>query len=51
MQITGPFNPTGPGDTPSRRADFHLPPRPPRAELPCARKILTNLARRAYRGR
>src|SRR6478752_1534147 len=49
MQITGPFNPTGPGDTPSRHRIFSCRPATAAAELPCARTILTNLARRAYR--
>ena len=49
MQITGPFNPTGPGDTPSRHRVFTCRPANAAAELPCARTILTNLARRAYR--
>ena len=26
VTIVGPFNVTGPGDTPSRRADLHVPP-------------------------
>ncbi|MBZ5674410.1 MAG: DUF1592 domain-containing protein [Acidobacteriia bacterium] len=49
MQITGPFNPTGPGDTPSRHRIFSCRPANASAELPCARTILTSLARRAYR--
>lgn len=49
MQITGPFNPTGPGDTPSRHRVFSCRPANAAAELPCARTILTSLARRAYR--
>ncbi|HEX5110105.1 MAG TPA: DUF1592 domain-containing protein [Vicinamibacterales bacterium] len=49
ISITGPFNPTGPGDTPSRRRIFTC--RPAVAEeTACARKILSTLARRAYRG-
>jgi hypothetical protein len=49
MQITGPFNATGSGDTPSRHRIFSCRPANAAAELPCARTILTNLARRAYR--
>ena len=78
VAITGPFNATGVGDTPSRRAIFTCglagPPRvagvlsgtrpanappvgqvPPvaaavsKADLACARQILSRLARRAYR--
>ena len=50
VEITGPFNATGPGDTPSRRTDFVCRRLPrPTEEMPCARKILSTLARRAYR--
>ena len=48
--MTGPFNPTGPGDTPSRRAIFTCRPAIIADETACARKILLPLARRAYRG-
>jgi mono/diheme cytochrome c family protein len=43
--VTGPFNPTGPGDTPSRRRIFTC-----HEGVPCARKILATLSNRAYRG-
>jgi uncharacterized protein DUF1592/uncharacterized protein DUF1588/uncharacterized protein DUF1587/uncharacterized protein DUF1585/uncharacterized protein DUF1595 len=53
LSITGPFNPTGPGDTPSRRRIFVCyPGKTPGKnmdEATCARKILATLARRAYR--
>ena len=49
VQVTGPFNATGPGDTPSRRRIFVCTPSNSAAELPCAKKILGTLARRAYR--
>jgi mono/diheme cytochrome c family protein len=49
LSISGPFNPTGPGDTPSRRLIFTCRPAPKADEVPCARKILSTLARRAYR--
>jgi hypothetical protein len=49
LTIRGPFNPTGPGDTPSRARVFLCRPATPAAEEPCARRILTTLARRAYR--
>ena len=49
VQITGPFNATGPGDTPSRRAIFVCHPAKAADELPCARRIVSTLARRAYR--
>jgi mono/diheme cytochrome c family protein len=48
--ITGPFNGTGPGDTPSRRRIFVCRPTSSSDEEPCARKIIGTLARRAYRG-
>jgi mono/diheme cytochrome c family protein len=48
--VTGPFNPTGPGDTPSRRRIFTCAPKNASEEEPCARKTLSTLARRAYRG-
>jgi hypothetical protein len=48
LAITGPFKPTGPGDTPSRRQIFTCRPTPA-AESSCARQILSTLARRAYR--
>lgn len=55
VAITGPFNPSGPGDTPSRRRIFVCRPsatgrvRRSDAELSCAKQILTTLARRAFR--
>jgi mono/diheme cytochrome c family protein len=48
--LTGPFNPTGPGDTPSRRKIFICRPSASVAEDACARRIVSTLARRAYRG-
>jgi mono/diheme cytochrome c family protein len=48
--VTGPFNPTGPGDTPSRRRILICRPPSSAEELPCARKILSTLSHRAYRG-
>jgi hypothetical protein len=47
--ITGPFKPTGPGDTPSRRKIFTCKPAAGSEER-CARQILATLVRRAYRG-
>jgi mono/diheme cytochrome c family protein len=44
--ITGPFAPTGAGDTPSRRVIFTCT----RDDETCARQILSRLADRAYRG-
>jgi mono/diheme cytochrome c family protein len=50
INIMGPFNPTGAGDTPSRRRIFVCRPAAAAQEESCARTILTTLARRAYRG-
>jgi hypothetical protein len=49
VAITGPLNPAGPGDTPSRRRIFVCQPSSEADEGPCARKILAALAPRAYR--
>ena len=49
VDISGPFMPTGPGDTPSRRRIFICQPTTPATEEPCAKKILTSLARQAFR--
>ena len=49
VEIHGPFETTGMGDTPSRRAIFSCHPPISGEELPCAREILTRLATRAYR--
>ena len=49
LAITGPFNATGPGDTPSRRRIFVCRPSRPGAERACAKEILSAVARRAYR--
>jgi len=47
--INGPFDPTGPGDTPSRHAIFVCYPKDEQQEEPCARQILTRLATRGFR--
>jgi len=49
LSIHGPYEPSGPGDTPSRRTIFVCTPQSTADERPCAKKILTKLARRAYR--
>ena len=53
VAIGGPYDPKGPGDTDSRKRVFSCRPatttQEPRQEMPCARKILTSLARQAYR--
>jgi Protein of unknown function (DUF1592)/Protein of unknown function (DUF1588)/Protein of unknown function (DUF1587)/Protein of unknown function (DUF1585)/Protein of unknown function (DUF1595)/Cytochrome C oxidase, cbb3-type, subunit III len=51
IEIAGPFNPTGSGDTPSRRAIFTCHPTAPAAEEACAQSILSRLSRQAYRGK
>jgi hypothetical protein len=47
--INGPFNATGTGDTPSRRAIFVCQPKGAAEEDSCASRILTQLARKAFR--
>src|SRR5262245_14345989 len=47
--ITGPYNPTGLGETPSRKRVFVCRPTSPADEPACARQIISTLARRAYR--
>jgi mono/diheme cytochrome c family protein len=49
VDIAGPFQATGPGDTPSRRRIFACRPARNADEVPCAKQILSTLARRAYR--
>ena len=49
VNVTGPYNPTGPGDTPSRRRLFTCKPAKAAEEAACARTILSTVARRAYR--
>ncbi|MEO8257882.1 MAG: DUF1592 domain-containing protein [Acidobacteriota bacterium] len=57
LVITGPFKPSGSGETPSRRAIFTCRPDGSGAdrgglgasEKACAEQIITSLARRAYR--
>ncbi len=55
LTVTGPYEATGPGDTPSRRQLFSCQPpartaKPSAEELACARQIVARLARQAYRG-
>jgi len=47
--ITGPYNPTGISDTPSRQRVFVCRPTSAGDETPCARQIISSLVRRAYR--
>jgi len=58
LTVEGPFKPSGPGDTPSRRKILVCQPDSPNArststsdsaEVACARRILTTLTRQAYR--
>lgn len=49
VMIAGPFNPQGPGDTPSRRTIFSCRPKAPTRADECAKAILGRLARLAYR--
>ena len=60
VSIAGPFNPDGVGETPSRKRIFSCrpagrnaggqgPPDQVKAEVSCARTILSTMARRAYR--
>ena len=49
VDVRGPYEATGPGDTPSRRRIFICRPASAREEVPCARSILSTVARRAYR--
>jgi hypothetical protein len=49
VTISGPYNTVGSGDTPSRRRIFVCRPAAASEESPCARRILSTMARRAYR--
>ena len=49
LSLTGPFDVTGVSDTPSRRKVFTCRPTSAEGEIPCARKIISDLGTRAYR--
>jgi hypothetical protein len=49
LQIDGPINPTGVGDTPSREKIFVCRPATEAEEQPCAREILAKVVREAFR--
>jgi hypothetical protein len=49
ITITGPFNATGVSETPSRQRLLVCKPARPRDEPDCAKRIVSTLARRAYR--
>ena len=49
VNVRGPFNAVGPGDTPSRERIFTCRPADEATARVCATEILSTLARRAYR--
>ena len=49
ISVIGPYDPKGPGDTPSRRRVFTSRPATPAGEDRSAKQILGSLMRRAYR--
>jgi hypothetical protein len=49
VTVGGPYNPTGPGNTESRRMILICHPASAQSEETCARQILSSLARRAHR--
>ena len=49
VSVTGPYDASGPGDTPSRRRIFTATPKSPDDEEACARQVLATITRRAYR--
>jgi hypothetical protein len=49
VTILGPFDASGPGETPSRRRVLIARPSSPADEVNCAKQILATLVRRAYR--
>ena len=49
VTISGPYDATGPGETPSRKRIFTCRPERRAGERACAIEILTTLARRAFR--
>ena len=49
IEIDGPFNPAGPGETPGRARLFVCRPADGPDEEPCAAEIVATLARRAFR--
>jgi mono/diheme cytochrome c family protein len=49
LQIDGPFDPAGVGDTPSRNRILTCRPGNAAEELPCAREIIAAVTRRAFR--
>jgi hypothetical protein len=49
VEIIGPYNVLGPGNTPSRARVFTCHPASQTEEAACAKKIVSTIARRAYR--
>ena len=49
LELSGPYNVTGRGDTPSRRRIFTCRPETEADARPCASEIVSRLARRAFR--
>jgi hypothetical protein len=49
LAITGPYDPTGVSETPSRRKIFTCRPASPEEELACAESIVSRLGSQAYR--
>jgi hypothetical protein len=49
LYVTGPFNPSGVSETPSRSKVFTCRPKAPAEEVACATKILSRLASQAFR--
>lgn len=49
ISVTGPYNPTGPGETASRAKIFVCHPAKGADEDGCAKRIISTLARRAWR--
>ena len=49
VAVSGPYRPTGPGDTASRRRIFGCRPAGPGEDVSCATTIASTLARLAYR--
>jgi Protein of unknown function (DUF1592)/Protein of unknown function (DUF1588)/Protein of unknown function (DUF1587)/Protein of unknown function (DUF1585)/Protein of unknown function (DUF1595) len=47
--VSGPFHVTGVSDTPSRKKIFSCRPAAEAEEIPCAKKIISTLARQAFR--
>ncbi len=49
LSVSGPIDPSGPGDTPSRKRIFVCRPSKPNDAEECARRIVSTLLTRAYR--